>query len=173
MIRDRSQFAFTLIEIMVVLLIAALLATAVMASLFGVRQRIQAQNAIEEVELFDRLTRLETQKLGQSEQIVIDLGRNELSRVDRATQQVRGTPYTLPASVKIDRALVGNQRADFGQITLICNEHGLTPSYALHLLGPKNESRWLVFAGLSGQGVVVANDDQLAKTWAIFEPSSK
>ena len=159
---------FTMIEVMVVLLLAALLATAVMASFSGVRQRAQAREVIEEIELFDRFTRQECQKLGQSEQVVVDMSESQLSRVHPGGQQIQGTPLVLPSNIKIDRAWVGNQKAEYGQINLICSPQGLTPSYALHLVGPKTESRWLVFAGMSGQGVVVSNDEQMAKTWAIF-----
>jgi prepilin-type N-terminal cleavage/methylation domain-containing protein len=160
----RNPFAFTLMEIMVVIAIMALLTSAAALSFTGPLRAAQAQDAIEQVRAFDASSRLYARRFGKETTLVFDVSTQTLAR----REGVRHEPVYqahLPRGCSIERVRCGDRIADSGEIAIPCSSLGLTRSYTVHLVGPSTD-RWISFAGLSGEMTVTAHDPDDANNFA-------
>lgn len=148
--------AFTLIEVMVVLVLAAVLTTAVAVALTSPARAAQAKDAAERVEAFDRLVREHAKTAGAPQAIVFDLNRGTVRRGETATDetgaQEPGPVLQLPGQFRIERLLLPNGPVLSGEVRVPVSARGQTPSYALLLTERRQQKgHWLAFAGLTGQ----------------------
>ncbi|MCY2929864.1 MAG: prepilin-type N-terminal cleavage/methylation domain-containing protein [Planctomycetota bacterium] len=153
---DRN--AFSLVEILAVLVILALLAgVAAYRSHAAARRTALAETAARVAE-FDRQTRLLARAHDRPLRVLIDLGAGRLRREDVLTGREMGAPLALTDGFRIARFLFRRETAETGTVSFRCSSHGLTPTYALALEGPDGRKTWLLAAGLGGD-VTVFDDD--------------
>ncbi len=145
--------AFTLIELVVVMIVLALLSSLVVFSLRGTMDHHQLSRAVETFEIFDARARRDARSAQAQVLATIDRNRGRLTVGDRRD----GATYHLPRQVEIAEIRLRRGSAVGSSMSIDVGRQGQTPTYAVCFQRGKT-SRWLVVLGLSGQ--VIALDDQ-------------
>jgi prepilin-type N-terminal cleavage/methylation domain-containing protein len=151
----RRNSAFTLVEVMAVVLILALLAGAAAWSFARPLTRARTSEAIDLITSFDASSRLAARRFGRGVDMQFELSDQALIRREGGQVTYR---VNLPPGFAIEQIRTAGRVRDAGEVTVECSRMALSPSYALKLIGPGGLERWLVVAGLSGQ-VTAARDD--------------
>jgi len=167
-VRRRGK-AFSLVEIMVVLVIMAVVAGAVTLRLEGPLKRASMRELVDCVAGFDRLTRVWAREQDRPVTIVVDMAEGELSRValdgkDEATAV--GSALVLPERFEVAEVRTVLGRNEGGRAEIPCSRRGFSASYALCLEDDSGMRQWILFAGLTGQ-MIQADDERQVQT--IFE----
>ncbi len=170
--------AFTLVEVMVVVLLMGLLAGAVALSLGGDVADSVRGNVVGRIAETDHLARLAARRMGGRTELQIDLDEQLLryvSRVGEADEHGSHAVRLADAHV-VDRVLMGGsstsaiREIEKGTVHIAMSENGHSASYALRVSTRSDGHRtWLVFAGLTGQ-VTVLEDEEDA--YELFETLS-
>lgn len=161
--------AFTLIETMLVVLLLAIVASAAALTFSQPIAQARADDAFDQLRSFDANARIAAKSSGKVVRVVFDLSDNRLDR--REGGNLKDTRYSvhLPAGCRIEAVRIGRQSTTFGEVPLDLSAMGLSRSYAVHVVGPATD-RWAIFAGLTGEMNVVANETAVRQ---ILEPDAK
>jgi len=174
--------AFTLIEVLAVIALLGLLAGATAWSLAGTAQRASVDEMVGRIAHADRMARFAAQRLGQPTVLVIDLDKQRLvRRVTLPDGTIESAPALgIPAELRLDRlvmpgepgsAEVNTRRPgrhfDRGEVTINFSAQGRSVSYGLRLADDEG-SRWLVFAGLTGQMTEINDEDEMDNLFALL-----
>jgi prepilin-type N-terminal cleavage/methylation domain-containing protein len=167
--------AFTLIEVLAVVALLGLLAGATAWSLAGAAQRATFDEVAGRIAHADRMARFAGQRIGRPTVLTIDLDKQWLiRRIAREDGSVETAPALgVPRDMRIERVvLAGEPRSgdmntrrpgrhiDRGQVEIAYSTHGRSVTYGLRLEG-EDDSRWLVFAGLTGQMTEIDDEDEV------------
>jgi prepilin-type N-terminal cleavage/methylation domain-containing protein len=148
--------AFTLLELIVTLTIAALLASLVMLSVRGHLDRAAMATATDRVVAADAQARRLSGKMSSNRiQLTVDTVRNQISLGSGPAS------IGLPSKIRIVETMQledGNWRSTGGRIRYTTS--GCSSTYYIGLSTGELQ-RWLVFLGLSGQCVVCEREEQL------------
>jgi prepilin-type N-terminal cleavage/methylation domain-containing protein len=170
--------AFTLIEIMVVVVLMGLLAGAAALTLTGQVAERTRDDIVGQLSRQDHMARLAARRLGETK-LQYDL---ESQRIWRVTTMRdggfdRSHAMRLPRNHAVDRILIADHEStnsedhETGQVEIVYSPGGHSLSYALRMHSQKEESRvWLFFAGLTGQ-VTVMEDE--GKVYNLLQALSK
>ncbi len=161
---DRS--AFSLIELTVVLLILAISAAAVTLRIQRPLGTARMRDLTDAIGHFDRLTRVSAQEQDRPLRIVADLSEGTLRRTDDRGRSLETRPLRVPKGFEIRRALVRGRETERGEVIIPCSRRGLTPSYALLVVGGGRQ-QWVVVAGLTGELVEVGSEKQVREILAM------
>lgn len=144
--------AFTLIEILVVLLLLAVLAGISVVSLGGTVRSAQIQDLTRQIIQCDHLLRQQARQVGRPLQLTFDLEAGRIARVDSAIS-AQAAPFVLPTPAKLERVVIAADNADesLAMPTLRCSAQGRTASYAVLVTVSPDDHLWLLMAGLSGE----------------------
>ncbi len=137
--------AFTLIELVVVLVILSLLSGLVAFSLSGTTDNYRMSQAVETFELFDARAR-RTARYNQTPIVASIDSSNRILRVQN-TNSVKIASFNLPRQVEIDEV---RYSAPSDQGKLLVNSRGVSNSYAVRLRRGKLNT-WILVIGGSGQ----------------------
>lgn len=158
---------FTLIEVMIVVLLAGIVAGAVSLSLAGPRRRAGMEDAVDGLAHFDRLTREYARRHGGSVRLVFDLDEGIVLRLVADDAGEGQSPrYVLPACFQIRRLVLAGRTITGGRTALWCSDLGYTPTYAVCIEGPAAERRWVLLAGLTGQVCELDDEEQVRQVMA-------
>ena len=149
-----SRSAFTLIELLFVLVIMAVLASIAVLSLGGFISRYQLAQATESIERFDARARRDARRYRKPVDTTIKLNRRRL--VNESSE----LEYSLPRSVTIEEVRVGRQATVGSQVKIDFDREGASPTYAVQLQRGK-QSRWLIVLGTSGQVIPLASEGEV------------
>ena len=149
-----SRRAFTLIEVMLVVLLIGLLAGAAAMSFARPLRAARAREAIAQVSAFDAAARQVARRSGGAVQIVIDAYEQRFVRREQGRDV---SSYRLPDGLRIEQVRTGNDERDTSQRTVNVSAHGWSRTYAVRVVGPDLD-RWLLVAGLSGQVSVIEDE---------------
>ena len=152
--------AFTLIELLAVVVLVALLAAAVSVSHSGVTGVGGVDDAVEQVGAFDRLTRDMARARADALVMVFDLDAQRIRRVSRATGKSFGHELSLGEHCRLERLHTGDRQQFGGVAEVRVSRQGFCPSYALNLRH-SGGTTWMVVLGLSGQVVRISDEQQL------------
>jgi len=155
---ENISHAFTLIESLVVIVLLGIISTAAALTFRSSLQSAAATDAIEQINYLDSTSRQRSQRFNQSVDLIFDLTNSTLSRREGSKRNDESFIAALPRGFSIEQINIAGQSTFNGEASLTCSPTGLTPSYALHLIGP-NFDQWLLFAGLSGQMTVINNEE--------------
>ena len=165
--------AFTLIEVMAVVLIVGLLAGSVALTLGGQASYRSTEDLVDALQSTDRKARHAAMRLGEDCVLKYDLSRQRVWReIDgRDGVRERSTTLAIPTGYKIDRVVVPGEigtdggsnnrigrRIDRGVVEIALSGGGRSVTYAVRLTRGDEEKRWLIYAGLTGQ--VTETDDE-------------
>ena len=151
---------FTLIEMLVVIALAALMATIVAVSLTGSYRSARVEDAAGRIATHDRLSREYARRFGMSGRLVFDLGRGTVTRAagDEGGSVGEGGGMELPSGVRLERMITAGGASASGQVSINISRDGQTSSYAVCLTGVKGAEYWVVTAGLTGKTVRVRDE---------------
>jgi prepilin-type N-terminal cleavage/methylation domain-containing protein len=150
--------AFTLVEMMVVLLILATAAGAVALRTGAVWQSVQMRDVLTQIADYDRSARTWCRDNDKPLRVQVDLENGRLDLCDEEGRPLPITPWEAPRGYRFARLIVRTQDVTMGRAVIGCSRQGLTPSYGLLLEGPLRQRRWIALAGLSGQAMVEEHD---------------
>lgn len=175
-----TRKGFTLIEVMAVVVLLGLLAGGVMLSLAGDTHRARRADVIDRLTHEDELARLAACRSGSPAILRLDLKAQRLWRVDMLPQEQRlSHSWQIPASFRVQQVLrpassagadAAVMQIDSGIAELPFNSAGCGSSYALHLVpreaAADEKETWLVFAGLTGQCIVMNHESEVRDIFA-------
>ncbi len=153
----KNRCAFTLIESLVAIVLLGIISTAAALTFRSSLQSASASDAIAQIKYLDSSARQRAQRFNQPVEIIFDLTNSTLSRREGSKRNDQSFTASLPSSFSIDQINIAGQSTFNGEISLTCSPAGLTPSYAIHFIGP-NFDQWLLFAGLSGQLTLIKDE---------------
>jgi prepilin-type N-terminal cleavage/methylation domain-containing protein len=161
--------AFTLVETMVAVIIAGLLAGAVTWSFRAPLRRARMAEAIEQVKYLDASSRAFARRFGRNVQIVYDvsegtLERREGGRADASFHAAVASPFRFQAVRTRGRS------EEFGEAAIAVSPLGISQTYAVKIVGPEAQ-RWVVVTGLGGEILTLADDAQVEAIFAKIAPS--
>jgi prepilin-type N-terminal cleavage/methylation domain-containing protein len=140
-----TRHAFTMIELLVVMMLIAILSTSVALSLRPFLIRYSLSRATQQIAMNDAVARATARRLNQPAIVSLDKAARRVAF--QCGEVVRR--YELPKNVTIDQFL--------GAVTEIPIEpDGRSPSYAV-AVAIGESTRWMVIAGGSGQSMSVEN----------------
>ena len=154
---------FTLLEIAVVVFIAALLAAVVSVAFARTLGEKRLENVVGALKEIDSEARRRARREGTPGVVRFDLGRGTITQ---EVVRTRDPPkeYRLSRRLRIERLLVAGddgRRSTHGVVAIPVSTNGQTPSYAVFLSGREEEDATvLLFAGLSGQVRVLDDRDE-------------
>lgn len=149
---------FTLVELVIVLVIAAMLTAIASLSLRGTLDQHQLSRAAEVIERFDAKMRRESRLTEQPVVAGFDLSRGRLT-ID-AVGSDRDTTLRLPSRVEVSRFRLRQKVAVGKRVNLLIDRDGTGPTYAIELKRGRM-TRWLVVLGTSGQFIPLDSEDQV------------
>jgi prepilin-type N-terminal cleavage/methylation domain-containing protein len=150
--------AFTLIELVVVIVIMAILSTIAAVSLSGTMGKYDLSRAAETIERFDANARRQARVTQAPVTMTIERTKGRL-KVDVAGRD-RDATYRLPGRVTIGSIRLHRRFVAGTVFAASVSADGQSPTYAVELSRGRM-TRWLVFVGVSGQVVQAENEDQV------------
>lgn len=154
---------FTLIELTIVLLIIGLAAGIVAVRMGGPLSRAKLDDVTEVLKTFDGNTRSYAWNHGKNLHVKVDLAGNVISRFDEEENEI-GMEMVLPSDFTIEGFYVANPNDEDDQSSnekvLKYSNRGLSCSYAVKL-ADQQRSRWVVFAGMTGEAFEIEDDEQV------------
>jgi prepilin-type N-terminal cleavage/methylation domain-containing protein len=173
--------AFTLIEVMIVVLLMGLIAGATAWSLAETARHKTRENAVGLIAQADHMARTIARRMPQPCALRFDLDQQHIVRV----QARRGGPtqshrVSLGASQRFDRLVrvappgarqqrAGVQWLEAGAAEIAYSTRGRSESFALRLAGPDDrEPSWLIVCGLTGQVTFDHDHEDVQETFALL-----
>ena len=147
---SHGRSAFTLIELMAVLVLVGLVSATAMLRFSGTTHRAQFEWSLERVMAADRLLRTHSMTCGQPGQLEFEIGTGRLKRIFGAKDNV-SSYVQLGARMHIVRFLAAQRHAETGKVAVPYDPYGHSETFALEIEGPGDRTAWILFAGLSGQ----------------------
>jgi type II secretory pathway pseudopilin PulG len=155
---------------LVVIALAAILATAVAVSLAGTYRTARAEDVAGRIGIYDRLAREHARRFGRPSNLVFDLGRGTVTRTGSGTfadpPENRAASLHLPSGFHMARMLTPAGSATSGEVSIPVSSSGQTRSYALLLTDPKGEQSWIITAGLTGKTLAVRDEREVEAIFA-------
>lgn len=164
--------AFTLFEMLAVIMLLAIFAAAVRAPVVDMLDRITTRNAIEQLRTADRLTRQQAKRSGKRVTLHIDPLEGLLWRTDTTPDaNPIGQRVKLPVQVTIDQIRIAPSRDDFDELNAEMNAstQGVMRTYAMQITTPSRQM-WLLFAGMTGMCYELDSEEELAN---VFDEMSR
>ena len=161
-LRDHRRPAFTLIELSVVLALMGLMLAVAAVSFKDPYRRAQSQYAVEQVVHADRRLRDHARRFGRSAELTIDLERGLIHATEQTAERRSDKgPLALRFASPVDRVVLGRRHIDYGRASIHFSTSGRSKTYALRLRGADRVSRWLLFAGETGQVTVSEHEKEI------------
>ncbi|WP_161604636.1 prepilin-type N-terminal cleavage/methylation domain-containing protein [Roseiconus nitratireducens] len=142
---------FSLIELVVVLVLMALLATLAAYSVRGVFQRQRLARGVEIIQQFDLALRRAARRQRSPISAQIDPAGRRILILEGSS---RSREFSMPRRVRIDRLRLAGATGSAAADRIRVDGQGASPSYALRLASGA-ASRWVLVAGGTGQLVSV------------------
>jgi prepilin-type N-terminal cleavage/methylation domain-containing protein len=142
--------AFTLIELMTVLVLIGLISATAVLRFGGSSQRAQFEWSLQRLTASDALLRTHGATSGNPGTLEFEIGTGHLERVCGAKREA-SSGLELGVGVRITRFLAAGRHAEMGKVEVTYDPYGDSETFAIEVEGPNNQSTWILFAGLTGQ----------------------
>ena len=145
--KTRYCRAFTLLEVLVVVVVMALIATSATFSFRKPMQNAAQADAIQQLRDMDLTTRQAAMRFNRPMQISFDLAEQNVSRVENSfpTRTIH-----LPRGIRLTELRTAALRIFDSQHSVNISESGIGSTYAVHLTGNQFD-RWILFSGMTGE----------------------
>jgi len=148
------RHAFTLLEMLVTVSLAAVIAAVAAVSFAGAHRAARSADVADQVARYDRLTREWSRRFGRAGQLTFDLDQAIVARgpapENASRDETVPADLHLPGGFHIERLVTSRGSALAGRVSLPCSTRGQMPSYAMAISGPKGQVQWVIVAGLTG-----------------------
>jgi len=165
LIASGRQSGFTLIEIAVVLVLMALLATVTAVSARGMIGGATQQEVLAQIQSLDAQARRHAQETGRSVSLELDTTTNRLTLTqDQQQRAVALAQYELPRGYTLGQAWRwrGDARDMQTRIAVTYDPHGVAPTWGVTLAGiGSDQPTSLLVLGSTGQTTFWENDGQV------------
>ena len=151
--------AFTLIELVVVMVLLALLASLTVYSLGGTMDGYRISRAVETIESLDARARRTARTTRRPVTVTLDRKHRELviNPIDPREDTVS---FRLPGRVVVEKIQLARKSSSRKDSKIAINGQGRSPPYAIQLRRGEL-TKWLVVLGFSGQVVPVDNEGEV------------
>jgi prepilin-type N-terminal cleavage/methylation domain-containing protein len=146
----KARSAFTLIELMAVLLLVGLISVTAMLRFGATTRKAQFEWSLGRLMAADRVLRNHCLTCGEPGRLQFEIGRGRLERVFK-TQREAPSVVELGPRMRFTRFLGAERHAETGEVTVDYSPDGTTETFAIEIEGPGDQSAWILFAGLTGQ----------------------
>jgi prepilin-type N-terminal cleavage/methylation domain-containing protein len=160
----RSARGFTLTELLVVMVLLGLIAGAATLRLAPLLDTATLEDACGRLEELDRLTRYRARSDWRECRLVLDLDRQVAFRLEDGSDVPRARRRLGRCRVAQIRRAEGTVTA--GTVEMRVSSIGACPTYAVQVQGGGDRTRWLVFAGLSGECEVFDDEEPVDRAFA-------
>lgn len=168
----KTSRAFTLIELLAVIVLLGIISTAAALTFRSSLQSASSTEAVAQFKYLDSTSRQRAQRFNQPVELIFDTSNGTISRREGSKRNDESFTASLPRGFSIDAINVAGNSIFNGEASITCSPTGLTPSYAIHLIGP-NFDQWLLFAGLSGQVTLVKDEETIQDILAATRRSAQ
>ncbi|NND99092.1 MAG: prepilin-type N-terminal cleavage/methylation domain-containing protein [Pirellulaceae bacterium] len=155
--------AFTLVELLVVMVLVAALSGIAIYSVQGHIDGASLADAADRLETFDRQIRARARQDGQP--ITFSFNPLQESVSVKGPQSLRSgeMPREIKwnSKVQVGRVRLGNGPATQNTLPLTVNGRGQSKNYAVQLVSKSGASTWLITLGLSGQQLRCKTEDEV------------
>ncbi len=161
---------FTLLEMVVVMIIIAMLATAVFVSASGWFRTARIRDGVSQLAFIDRMTRQHAAQFDRQTALEFDLKKGTIMRINDNPSDRRTHRFRLPGGLRLQQIKTAAEGVTSGQMAIPCSTQGHTPTYAVLLASPDQAQQWIVIAGLTGQVVTVDDEEDTEHLLAELAP---
>ncbi|QNN21546.1 prepilin-type N-terminal cleavage/methylation domain-containing protein [Planctomycetales bacterium ZRK34] len=171
--RDFRGRGFTLIEIVAVLVLMGLLASAVAWTMADRQQSVLFDDVADQIEQLDALSRIYARRFNQAIILHIDLDEQTLWRSQEDTQyandDLRSHRLMIPDRYRIVSIITPQQTVDDRRLDLPIGPEGRSESYAVQLTDSQ-DTRWLMVSGMTGRIHEYADEQSIENIFAMLRP---
>jgi len=155
-----TRDAFSLVEVITVLVIVSLVAASVSLRLAGPVRRAALDDLAGRIAAFDRRARVSARRHDRDMQMAFDLSRGEVACAavgDAGEAERRGSTVAMPRGCRLAALFMAGaagaacQETTVGRAVVRVSRRGLSPSYAVCIETERGERAWLLAAGLTGE----------------------
>jgi len=168
--------AFSLLELMIVLVLISVMAGAVVLSFRGSLHNAKLATALSAIQSLDQRMRYAAIEQKRMSMLILDLREGRLQSAGRASGQSSGkaaglTPgeggekLKLPPGVQISKVYVSTREVQSRRLSLPYYPNGSSVGWAVEV-STGDTKKWVLFAGRSGQVYWAKDEDEVSK---IFE----
>lgn len=167
-----TRGAFTLVEVVAVLLLVAVLGATVTVSLNATRRASRLQDAVERLKDYDAAARDRARSSGRAMRLAFGTTSSRLQRVDATTGRPEGATIEFDRGVTVERVWIASEEGAAAATSgdVVCSSLGQTDSYAVLLLSANAARQWVVFAGLTGEVRLLKNDVEVEEIFKLLAP---
>ena len=149
--------AFTLLEMLIVIIVMALIASSATLSFKKPLQRAAQSDAVQMLKHFDHGARQLATQFARPVQMSFDLEKQSVSRLEHDTAIAT---MHLPQGVRITELRTADRHILDFEHPIPISESGISMTYALHL-GGNEFDQWILFTGMTGDFISGINESEL------------
>lgn len=170
--RPWARSGFTLLELLAVMALVALVAAMATVRFSTSYRNAQVTTAIAAIHAIDSQLRALTTKHTKPYELRVDLDRHTLRITPLGDAQKNAVrEFALPAPLEIAAVRSPREDCHHGQAVVRCDSSGLCETYAIEITTPNGLSRWIVFAGVTGQSLETITEPQIEELFRALAPS--
>lgn len=166
-----ARAAFTLIELVAVIVVASLVSAVVMIRWSSVHHPAMVESTLQKLEFVDQHLRRFARSRGRACGIEFDQERNRIRKVYGGEEEKHAAWESIGGAIRLEEIRVGGERPRGRTAVIPVSRVGTSPTYGLHLTGPGQREAWLVFAGISGELIPCDTERQWHATFDLLTPS--
>jgi prepilin-type N-terminal cleavage/methylation domain-containing protein len=162
--------AFTLLELLVVLVIVSLVATSVVLSSTGMWRQASMEATISRLESLDQHMRSYARSRGKSCELEFDTFEDQVRKVYQPEQRLDQPAIFLGRGFQLERVRMPGSSSARRKLNVRFHANGTSLTYALGFKSADNETQWLLFAGVSGQLTRLNSERDLDAAFNLISP---
>lgn len=166
--RNNQGQAYTLIELLAVVVLLSLMVGLVGVRLVGPYRHARLVNVLARAAQFDEQVRHMCQQHDIATEIVIDLTRQRVYVSKSALENRVVWPALSTRGIRVEQVITADKRKTGGKVTVPVSPSGHTPSYAVRFDSGDGTEKWLFFAGITGQAIQLERSRDVQSIFTLF-----
>jgi prepilin-type N-terminal cleavage/methylation domain-containing protein len=159
--------AFTLLELLVVLVIVVLLTSVVAVRMQAPYANARLAEVLKRIEFVDGQARGHAHSFAVPWRLTFDLDRGRIYAQRTGSHDERHCELVLPDTLRIRHVVTLADEVGSGTVHINVSPRGVTETYAVCVSTQTGSASWLLFAGVSGQ---VSSLEEFTDVQRVLEP---